>query len=92
VLAAERRNADLAQALQNLEERKERQEEANDSLRQEMMQKQMAIQSQQEQISQGTAIAQQIAPYLLHDMAEASLKDERMRQLLIKHGYTVQSK
>lgn len=92
VYAAEARNAELAQSLQAAEERKERQEQGNQALRKELLQRQAAVQAQQEQINQGTAIAQQIAPNLLHDVAEASAKNDRMKQLLAKHGYTVQSK
>jgi len=92
VYAAETRNVELAQSLQVLEERIERQEQGNQALRKELLQRQAAVQAQQEQINQGTVIAQQIGPNLLHDIAEASAKNEKLRQLLAKHGYTVQAK
>ncbi len=92
VLSVEARNVELAAALQTQEERKERQELVNQMLRKEIVQKQTAVQMQQEQINQATTIAQQVAPNLLHDMAESSVKNEKMRQLLTKHGYTVQPK
>jgi len=92
VHAAEARNVESAQSLQVTEERIERQEQGNQALRKELLQRQAAVQAQQEQINQGTVIAQQIGPNLLHDMAEASAKNEKMKQLLAKHGYTVQSK
>jgi len=92
VRAAEARNADLALAMQVTEERMEREEQGNQALRKELLQRQAAVQAQQEQINQGTVIAQQIAPNLLHDMAEASVKNDKIKQLLTRHGYTVQPK
>ena len=68
------------------------QEWANDDFRRKILQVQMAIQTQQEQLSRGTQIAQQVAPNLLHDVAAGSLKNEKLKGLLTKHGYTVQTK
>jgi hypothetical protein len=88
----EARNLELAQKVQDLEDKRERLERANQDLRKQLVQKQTEVQTQQDQINQGAALAQQVAPNLLHDMAEVSVKNDKMRQLLTKHGYTVQPK
>jgi hypothetical protein len=88
----EAQNLEIAQNLQVLEDKRERLERVNQDLRKQLVQKQTEVQTQQDQINQGAALAQQIAPNLLHDMAEASVKNDKLRQLLTKHGYTVQSK
>jgi len=84
--------AELTQARQASDERREAQERVNDDLRKKIIQQQTAIQTQQEQLNRGTQIAQQVAPNLLHDLAAASLKNEKLKGLLTKHGYTVQTK
>ena len=52
--------------------------------------KQQALQAQQQEIEAGNQISQQIGPNLLRDMAAASVKNEKMKALLAKHGYNVQ--
>ncbi len=55
------------------------------------IQKQQAdIQKQQEQINTGSQIQQKVGPALIQDMAQVSLKNEKMKALLAKHGYTIQ--
>ena len=88
----EAQNLELGQKLQDLEDKRERLERANQDLRRQLVQKQTEVQTQQDQINQAAALAQQIAPNLLHDLAEASVKNDKIRQLLTKHGYTVQPK
>jgi len=53
---------------------------------------QQALQAQQEEINSGNQISQQIGPNLLRDMAASSVKNEKMKALLAKHGYNVQVK
>jgi predicted Holliday junction resolvase-like endonuclease len=88
----EARIAELMQSLQASDERKEAQDEANDLVRKKVIQQQTAIQRQQEQINRGTQLAQQVEPNLIHDLAGASVKNEKLKGLLIKHGYNVQTK
>lgn len=54
--------------------------------------KQQQLQAQQEQINAGNTISQQVGPALLRDMAAASLKNEKMKAVLSKHGYNVEVK
>lgn len=54
--------------------------------------KQQQLQAQQEQITAGNTISQQVGPALLRDMATASVKNEKMKNLLAKHGYNVEVK
>ena len=89
---AEARIGEQMRALQAVDEKKEWQEQANYALRKEVVQQQTAVQSQQELINQGTVLTQQIGPNLLHDIANASMKNAKMKDLLAKHGYTVQAK
>lgn len=53
---------------------------------------QQALQGQQQEIEAGNQISQQIGPNLLRDMAASSVKNEKMKALLAKHGYNVQVK
>ena len=50
---------------------------------------QQMLQDQQREIDAGNQISQQIGPNLLRDMAAASVKNEKMKALLAKHGYNV---
>lgn len=60
-------------------------------IQQKEIQKQQGdIQKQQEQINTGSQIQQKVGPALLQDMAQVSLKNEKMKALLGKHGYNVQ--
>jgi hypothetical protein len=54
--------------------------------------KQQQLQLQQEQINAGNTISQQVGPALLQDMASLSLKNEKLKNLLAKHGYNVEVK
>jgi len=92
VHAVEAQIAELTQSLQAIDEKREALEQANDASRKKMLQQQTALQTQQEQINRGTQLAQQVEPNLLHDLAAASLKNEKLKGLLVKHGYTVQPK
>ena len=58
-------------------------------LQAEIQKQQQEVQKQQEQINKGNAISNDIGPKLLRDMAVVSIKDEKMKELLAKHGYTV---
>ena len=51
---------------------------------------QQALQAQQVEIDAGVQINQKVGPELLRDMASVSGKNEKMKQLLAKHGYTIQ--
>jgi hypothetical protein len=62
---------------------------SNQSLQLEVQKKQQDLQAQQEQINEGNIISQQIGPNLLRDMATVSVKNEKMKLLLGKHGYQV---
>ena len=61
----------------------------NQGLQNEIQAQQVKLQQQQEEINKGTAISQQVGPNLLRDMAVSSTKNEKMKALLAKHGYTV---
>ena len=65
---------------------------SNQSLQAEVQKQQQALQTQQEEINAGNQISQQIGPNLLRDMAASSVKNEKMKALLAKHGYNVQVK
>lgn len=56
----------------------------------EVQKQQGELQKQQEQINTGSQIQQKVGPALLQDMAQVSLKNEKMKALLGKHGYNVQ--
>ncbi len=56
----------------------------------EIQKQQAELQKQQEQINTGGQIQQKVGPALLQDMAQVSLKNEKMKALLNKHGYNVQ--
>jgi hypothetical protein len=58
-------------------------------LQAENQKQQQELQKQQEQINTGNTITTDVGPKLLQDMARVSIKDEKMRELLAKHGYTV---
>jgi hypothetical protein len=61
----------------------------NQSLQGEIQKQQAELQKQQEQINTGNQISQKVGPELLRDMAISSIKDEKMKALLAKHGYNV---
>jgi hypothetical protein len=63
---------------------------SNQSLQAEIQKQQLDLQKQQEQISTGNQISQQVGPNLLRDMAVVSMKNDKMKALLGKHGYNVQ--
>ena len=58
----------------------------------EIQKQQQDLQKQQEQINTGNTISNDVGPKLLQDMARVSIKDEQMKMLLAKHGYTVNYK
>jgi len=62
---------------------------ANEKLQQDLTKLQQDLQKQQEQINAGNVISQQIGPGILRDMATVSVEDKEMKDLLAKHGYTV---
>jgi hypothetical protein len=62
---------------------------SNQSLQAEIQKQQAEIQKQQEQINTGNQISQQVGPNLLRDMAVSSVKNDKMKALLNKHGYNV---
>jgi hypothetical protein len=61
----------------------------NQGLQVEIQKQQQELQKQQDQINTGNAISQKVGPELLRDMAISSIKDEKMKMLLAKHGYNV---
>lgn len=65
---------------------------SNQSLQTALQKQQQALQAQQTEIEAGDQISKQIGPNLLRDMAAASVKNEKMKVLLAKHGYNVQLK
>lgn len=65
---------------------------SNHSLQTQVQKQQQALQVQQDEINAGNQISQQLGPNLLRDMAAASVKNEKMKTLLAKHGYNVQVK
>jgi hypothetical protein len=58
-------------------------------LQAEIQKQQQELQQQQEQINRGNTISNDVGPKLLRDMAVVSIKDEKMKELLAKHGDTV---
>jgi len=62
---------------------------SNQTLQNDVQAQQVELQKQQEEINKGQAISQKVGPELLRDMAVASTKNEKMKQLLAKNGYTV---
>jgi len=52
--------------------------------------RQQELQKQQELINTAIQIQQKIGPALLQDMGAVSFKNNAMKELLAKHGYTVQ--
>jgi len=62
---------------------------SNQGLQVEIQKQQQELQKQQDQINTGNAISQKVGPELLRDMAISSIKDEKMKMLLAKHGYNV---
>ena len=61
----------------------------NQKLQTELSKQQQTLQTQQEQINAGNVISQQVGPNILRDMAMVSVEDKDMKDLLAKHGYTV---
>jgi hypothetical protein len=62
---------------------------SNQTLQAEVQTQQAELQKQQEEINKASQISQQVGPALLRDMAVSSTKNEKMKALLGKHGYTV---
>ena len=62
----------------------------NQGLQLEVQKQQQDLQAQQQVIEKGNAISQQVGPNILRDMAVSSLKNDKMKALLAKHGYNVQ--
>ena len=63
---------------------------SNQTLQGEVQKQQQALQAQQAEIENGNRISQEIGQGVLKDMATISLKNEKMKALLAKHGYNVQ--
>lgn len=61
----------------------------NQGLQTDVQAQQAEYQKQQDEINRGNSISQQVGPALLRDMAVASTKNEKMKQLLAGNGYTV---
>lgn len=62
---------------------------ANQKLQDELSVQQEQLRTQEDQIKAGNVISQQIGPNILRDMAMVSVEDPKMKELLTKHGYTV---
>lgn len=56
----------------------------------EVQQQQADLQKQEQQINVARQISETVGPNLLREMAVVSLKNEKMKALLGKHGYNVQ--
>ena len=56
----------------------------------EIQKQQVELQKQQDQINTAQQINQKLGPDILRDMAVVSLKNDKMKALLGKHGYNVQ--
>lgn len=63
---------------------------SNQTLQTEVQKQQQALQAQQTEIESGKRISEEIGQGVLKDMANVSLKNEKMKALLAKHGYNVQ--
>ena len=63
---------------------------SNQTLQTEVQKQQQALQAQQAEIENGNRISQEIGQGVLKDMATVSLKNDKMKALLAKHGYNVQ--
>lgn len=61
---------------------------SNQKLQNELQKQQAQLQAQQEEINRGNSM-QQIGSNILRDMATVSIEDKEMKDLLSKHGYTV---
>lgn len=70
---------------QSLQDEAQKQQEA-------LQAQQQALQAQQVEIDAGVQINNKVGPELLRDMAATTVKNEKMKQLLAKHGYNVQVK
>lgn len=57
-----------------------------------LQEKQQQLQVQKATIDRGTTISQQVGPALLQDMAKGSIKNDKLKNLLAKHGYNVEVK
>jgi hypothetical protein len=77
------------QSLQN--ELQKKQQDAQ-TQQQVLQTKQQQYQVQQEQINQGNQISQQVGPAVLRDMAERSIKNDKIKKILSSHGYNVELK
>jgi hypothetical protein len=75
------------QAIQALADKKEAQEKAIFALRKDLQSQQEVLQAQQVQIDKGNALSQQLWPNLLRDIAASAVTNERMKSLLVSHGY-----
>ena len=63
---------------------------SNQTLQDEVQKQQQAFQAQQAEIDNAGRISQTFEQGVLKDMANASLKNEKMKALLSKYGYNVQ--
>ena len=63
---------------------------SNQTLQTEVQKQQQALQAQQAEIENGNRISKEIGQGVLKDMATVSLKNDKMKALLAKHGYNVQ--
>ena len=61
---------------------------SNQKLQNALQKQQTQLQSQQEEINRGNA-GQQVGSNILRDMATVSVDDKAMKDVLAKHGYTV---
>lgn len=84
LLSISNTNRSLRGSLQDLQKRTLRHQKA-------LQVQQRELQTQQEQINAGQTINQQVGPAVLQEMAAVSTKDEKMKELLLRHGYSVDS-
>jgi septal ring factor EnvC (AmiA/AmiB activator) len=87
LLTIEEKIEEQKQTLQTLADKKEAQEKDIFALRKDLRTQQEVLQAQQVQIDKGNALSQQLWPSLLRDMAASAMTNERMKSLLVSHGY-----
>jgi len=59
----------------------------NQGLQVEFQTKQQELQQQQNKINTANTLSQKVGPEVLRDMAISSVKNDKMKELLAKHGY-----
>jgi ribosomal protein L9 len=82
----------LGQTNQGLQNNLQKLQQEAQNQQQSFQLKQQQFQAQQEQINTAQQISQQVGPALLREMAAASIKNDKIKAILTKHGYNVELK